>query len=166
MWTFILVLSLFSIFVSFQIQFQIQIQIRNSKFKFQLQFQIQIQIWNSNFNFDLRTPLNHTEYLLFPKFRCWCVAVTQCSWAMQTLAAKRGKEGSSGLILAHSLNTDTAATPWNTPTHPHTRRMSDELHSCACNLLVWAQPRRRMTQTVEKCITRQLSSRSPTRAHY
>lgn len=35
---------------------------------------------------------------------------------MQILAAKSGNEGSSGLILAHSLKTDTALTPWNTYT--------------------------------------------------
>ena len=45
---------------------------------------------------------------------------THCSWPMQTLAANRGNEGSSGLILAHSLNTDTAPTPCNTVTHTHT----------------------------------------------
>lgn len=39
---------------------------------------------------------------------------------MQTLAANKGNEGSSGLILAHSLNTDTAPTPWNA--HTHTRK--------------------------------------------
>lgn len=40
---------------------------------------------------------------------------------MQTLAANSGNEGSSGLILAHSLNTDTAPTPWKEHTHTHTR---------------------------------------------
>lgn len=53
---------------------------------------------------------------------CVCVcAFTQCSWPMQTLAANSGNDGSSGLILAHSLNTDTAPTPWKTDTpHAHT----------------------------------------------
>lgn len=63
--------------------------------------------------------------------RCNFCIFTQCSWLMQTFAAKRSNDGSFGLILVHSLNTDTAPTPWKTNTHTQIIEMLE--CSCRCH---------------------------------